>query len=259
MPTFRRVVWKSKSTRRIISRRKKPFKSRPVYQHLQRLDVSHSDRAAKSPSPSDVDMLNTGSPLHSSADSYEDQNVQDEMESSPGSDTHYTTSDNEFSNISVPESDYGNMLDENDEWSYDANEALQVRNIENEVELLSRKFEEQVISTREEQIAREAFKLNEKLIAGWAEDTVQLSLRLETRGLYPLMPMTWKSDFPFVGQHLFAKDPEEAYFSPYASASRYQRVANYIERPLTRFYRRPGYFQNTCCPRGAKHENSWRH
>jgi len=221
MSKFLRVVWKSNSHRRVLSRRKKFFKAYLLFRHLKKVDITPNVHAAKLPGSPDLDMSDAGSSLHSSANRYEDQDMQDEMESSPDSAIYGSTSDKEDE---LSNSNGYNMFDENDEWSYDANEALQVRDIEKEVDILSRKFEEQIISTREEQIERETFKLREKLISGWAEDTVELSLRLETRGLYPLMPMSWKSGFPFLGQHLFAEDPDEAYFSRYAKGSQFKRL-----------------------------------
>ena len=90
--------------------------------------------------------------------------------SSVPDDDDYNMSDendeNELPNSHVPDSDDYNTFDENDEWSYDANEALQIRDIGIEVDLLSRKFEEQIISTREEQMGKETLKVREKLISG---------------------------------------------------------------------------------------------
>jgi hypothetical protein len=108
-----------------------------------------------------------------------------------------------------------------DEISYDANEALQIRDdFDKELDILSMRFQQQMVSSREEMIRKESVKHQQKLIEGWADDTVELSLRLETRSLYPILPRSWWNDFPFLSRHLFAENEDGAYLSPFARSSK---------------------------------------
>lgn len=108
------------------------------------------------------------------------------------------------------------------EISYDANEAIKIYDDDFDVELdmFSRRSEQQMVSNREEITSEESTKHRRKLTEGWAEDTVQLSLRLETRSLYPILPRSWWSSFPFLNKRLFAENEDDAYLCPFAHSGK---------------------------------------
>ena len=226
MTNSQRAVSKYESSRGVKAHRPKPFKVRPRYRRLKRVKATTLPVASKSLYSSDVEMSEAEPFLRSSVRHDEHRDLLDETAESPDSVTNSSASDadDELSHDSAKDNEDNDMFDDNQESSYDANETLQIFNAKKEVDFLSYKFGNCVVSARQEEIRKEAFKMHERRVHGWADDTVQLSLRLEARGLYPLMPITWRSDFPFLSQQLFADDPDEAYFFPFTTSSKLKRL-----------------------------------
>lgn len=237
MPNLLGALWRPRSPRRTQARRDKPFRLQLKSLSLNRSTrsttvstdgscgssdttmsgISASAKTFSNPGEGDVEMMSDGDGESLEVDS-EDIDQQFDGESADGDieDSLEDESEEEEdgNDVEVEETD--------DEVNYDANEALKIVDIDTQVDILSRRFEEQMISSREEKIHVEGNALNQKRAEGWAEDTLQLSLRMETRGLYPMLPIEWRRDFPYLSRHLFSANDEEVYLSPFARASKLQ-------------------------------------
>jgi hypothetical protein len=196
MSSVLHALWRPPSPRKTLQRRDKAFRAQP-----KSFGLNASKKSVPSLASEAAYSTSTG----------EEEDTEMDVED----DTEESTSGSQA--IVGPEQEDTEDDQEDEEGStYDANQALEVVKTDKMLDFLARKFEDQTISSRDEKVGIEEAKVNQKRVEGWAEDTLELCLRMETRGLYPMFPIEWQRDFPFMGDHLFSADDDEAYLSPRA-------------------------------------------